>query len=234
MVGIDVGHHRHVGLQRQERGIAFIGLGHEILAATQARVGAGAVEPPADDEGRVEPALGETTRHQTGGRGLAVRAGDGDAALQAHELAQHLGAWDHRNARGVRGGDLGVGFRHRRGDYHHVRTLHERGVVTDHDFDAESLQALRGRRCAQVGSAYVEFQVVQHLGDAAHAGATDADEMHTPYPRAKCASAAALNLYVRVRHATNHGCRLLTLRGKSRPPPRPRPAWRRRAPPTPS
>ena len=58
----------------------------------------------ADDGGRIEPRLGEDHRDHRGGRGLAVAAGDGDAVLDAHQLAQHLGARDDRDVARAGGG----------------------------------------------------------------------------------------------------------------------------------
>ncbi len=68
------------GVQEQERGVGLVGLGHQEVAPAQAGVGAGGVQLATDDEGRVETAFGQDTGHQAGGGGLAVRAGDGDAA----------------------------------------------------------------------------------------------------------------------------------------------------------
>ena len=48
--------------------------------------------------GRIEAGLAEHGGEQRGGRGLAVRAGDRDAALEAHELGEHLGARNDRDA----------------------------------------------------------------------------------------------------------------------------------------
>ena len=137
VVGVDVGDDRNHGREEEEGSVGLVSLGDQEIALPQARVGAGRVQAPADDEGRIEPALGETTRHQTRGGGFAVRAGNVDAALQAHELTQHLGTRNHRNARGVCGRDLGVGLRHRRRGDHHVRALHQCGVVADGNLDAE-------------------------------------------------------------------------------------------------
>jgi hypothetical protein len=43
----------------QERGVALVRLGDEKAAGCRAARAAGAVDAPADDEGRVEAALGE-------------------------------------------------------------------------------------------------------------------------------------------------------------------------------
>jgi hypothetical protein len=43
VVGVDVGDHRQHRQQVQERGVALVGLDHDVVARAQARVGAGAV-----------------------------------------------------------------------------------------------------------------------------------------------------------------------------------------------
>jgi hypothetical protein len=82
VVGVDVGDDGDHRLQVEERGVGFVGFDDDEVAGAEACVRAGGVEPPADDEGWIEPALREHARDQAGGGGLAVRAGDGDALLQ--------------------------------------------------------------------------------------------------------------------------------------------------------
>src|SRR3546814_13525788 len=73
--------------------VALVGLGHQPVAAAQARVCAGGEQLAADDEGRVEPAFGQHAGQQRGGGGLAVGAGDRDAAAEAHQLGRKSGVW---------------------------------------------------------------------------------------------------------------------------------------------
>ena len=63
-----------------------------------------------------KPGLGQHEAGHRGRRRLAVRAGDRDALLEPHDLAEHLGAADDRDARRARGGDFGVRLGDRRGD----------------------------------------------------------------------------------------------------------------------
>jgi hypothetical protein len=79
VVGVDVGDDASTGIQVQEGRVALVGLDDDVVARAQAGVGARAVQPAADDEGRVDAGLGQHAGHQRGGGGLAVRAGDGDA-----------------------------------------------------------------------------------------------------------------------------------------------------------
>jgi hypothetical protein len=60
VVGVDVGDHRDHRLQVQEGRVGLVGLGDDELAGAEARVGAGAVQAPADDEGRIEPPSAST------------------------------------------------------------------------------------------------------------------------------------------------------------------------------
>src|SRR3546814_1627158 len=57
VVGVDVGDDRDQRVQAQEAAVALVGLGHQPVAAAQARVCAGGEQLAADDEGRVEPAF---------------------------------------------------------------------------------------------------------------------------------------------------------------------------------
>ncbi|MDX1604787.1 MAG: hypothetical protein R3202_01270, partial [Candidatus Competibacterales bacterium] len=83
MVGIDVGHHGQHRLEVEERGIALVGLRHQIAPGAEPGIGTGAVEPAADHEGRVQSALGQQAGDQAGGGGLAVGTGHGDALAEA-------------------------------------------------------------------------------------------------------------------------------------------------------
>ena len=50
--------------------------------------------------------------------------------------------------------------------------------MADGNLDAERNQTLGVRGFAQIGAGYLELQIVQNFGDAAHAGATDAYKMN--------------------------------------------------------
>ncbi len=102
VVGVDVGYHRHHRLQIQKRGIAFVGFRHQVAALAQTCVGAGAVQTAADDEGRIQSALGQQAGHQAGGGGLAVGAGHRDAVAEAHQFRQHFRPRHHRDPRSSR------------------------------------------------------------------------------------------------------------------------------------
>ena len=133
VVGVDVGDDRHHRQQVQERRVGLVGLDDDVVAGAEPRVGAGGVEPAADDEGRVEAGLGEHAGDERGRRRLAVRAGDGDALLQAHQLGQHHRARHDRDALGARGDHFGVVALHRGRRDDRVGAGDVRGVVADRD-----------------------------------------------------------------------------------------------------
>ena len=98
MLGIDVGDDGDVGGQLQERAVALVGLDHHPVAVAEPRVGAVGVDDAAVDDGRIEAGGVEQGRDQRRRRRLAVRAGDGDALLEPHQLGEHLGAPNDGNA----------------------------------------------------------------------------------------------------------------------------------------
>jgi hypothetical protein len=123
VVEVDVGDHRQDRVQMQEGRVRLVGFHHQIAPGAQTRAGTERVDPPADDEGRIEPALPQHVRDEAGGGGLAVRAGNGDAVFEAHQLGQHGGARHHRHAARTGGSDLHVVRRHSGRHYHHVRAV---------------------------------------------------------------------------------------------------------------
>ena len=94
MVGVDVGDYRHHRLENKgtRRRTRQPYRPRDTSPAAEACIGAGAVEPRRRSRRSGRTRAARQFAHQAGGGGLAVGAGDRDAALQAHELAQHLGA----------------------------------------------------------------------------------------------------------------------------------------------
>ncbi len=73
----------------------------------------------------------------------------------------------------------GFDMPHRRGDHHHVDVLLDVvGSMADSDDRTETLEALRRLGFGEIRAADDVSHVEQHLGDAAHADAADADEMN--------------------------------------------------------
>ena len=146
------------------------------MPAAECGIGPGAVQAPADDEGRVKPAFGEQTRNQAGHRRLAVRTCDRDTEAEAHELSQHLGARDDRNAYLLRGAYFRVVIGDGGRTHQHIAVSHCGSIVADGDAHTEAAQAPDRRVLRHVRAGNLVAQVVQHFSDAAHAGAADADQ----------------------------------------------------------
>ena len=132
--------------------------------------------PPLITVGSSPPAS-SSAGDQRGGGGLAVRAGDGDAAFQPHQLGQHLGAPHHRQALRARGDQFGIVALDGGGHHHHVGAVEVLGLVADGDLDALVAQALDVGAVGDVRAVHGVAEIGQHLGDAAHADAADADEV---------------------------------------------------------
>ena len=108
MLRVDVGDDGDVGRKLQEGAVALVGLDHHPVAGAEARIGAIGVDDAAIDDGRIESAGVEQRRDERGRRGLAMRAGDGDALLEAHQLGEHFRAAHHGQALVARGDEFGI------------------------------------------------------------------------------------------------------------------------------
>ena len=177
MLGVDIGDDGDVGRQLQKRAVALVGLDHHPVAGAEPRIGAISVDDAAVDHGRVESGGVEQRRHQRGGRRLAVRAGDGDAALEAHELGEHFGAAHDRNASLARCCELRIVALDRGRDDDDRRAAEVGRVVADENRRAVLAQALHVGVVARVRTLHVVAEVDENLGDARHADAADADEV---------------------------------------------------------
>jgi hypothetical protein len=167
-----------VGVQRQERAVALVGLGHQVVALAPARVGqAERVDAAADDRGRVEAGRHQHRVHHRRRGGLAVGAGDRDAELHAHQLAEHLGARDDRDLARARRLDLGVVALDRRRHDHHVGLAEVIGAVALPHRAADRPQVTRDLGVVLIRARDLVAHVGQHLGEATHAHAADADEV---------------------------------------------------------
>src|SRR6478752_2512522 len=60
----------------------------------------------------------------------------------------------------------------------HIRVAHVLGAVTDVDAHAQAFEILGVLARAQIGAGHVELERAQDFGEAAHADAADADEVH--------------------------------------------------------
>ena len=128
-------------LMRLKRGIAIAGTHGK---TTTTSLVASVLAEAADDEGGVHAGLGQDAGDERRGRRLAMRAGNGDAGLQAHQLGQHHGARHHGDAPGTRSDHLGVVTLHGGRRDHGFGTFDVRSIVAHVDMDAQRSQATRG------------------------------------------------------------------------------------------
>ena len=177
MLRIDIGDDGDVGRQLQKGAVALVGLDHHPVAGAEPRVGSVGVDDAPVDDGRVEPGGVEQRRHERGRRGLAMRAGDRDALLEAHELGQHLGAADDRNSSRAGCGQLRIVAPDRARDDDDRRRAQIGRIVADEHFCAVLAQALDVGVVARVRALHGVPEVDEDLGDARHADAADADEV---------------------------------------------------------
>ena len=141
VLGVDVGDDRDVGRELEEGAVRFVGLDHHPVALAHAGVGAVGVDDAAVDHRRVESAGVEQRRDERGRGGLAVRAGDGDAGLEAHQLGEHLGPAHDRQAALAGDGELGVVAADRGRDDDDLGAVDVLGLVADEGLDAFLSQA---------------------------------------------------------------------------------------------
>ncbi len=178
VIRIDVGDDRHQWIQAQEAAIALVRFGDQPLAATELGVGACSQQLPADHERRVQPAFAQHRSRQAGGGGLAMRAGHRNAATETHQLGQHRRARHDRNALAARFHQLGIVFADGAGHHHAIGAQHVGRRMAAHHARTQLGQPARGRVVGVVRAGHFIAQRQHHLGNAAHAGTADADEMH--------------------------------------------------------
>ncbi len=124
-----------------------------------------------------------------------MRARDGDAqAHHAQQLTEHLSARNDWNLQRAGACDFGIGEFHRRGNHHRVQTLRDVignvfsdmlsnmignmiGMMALENLHAQCGEPLGGGAKTLIASAHREAEPERQLGDTAHAGAADADEM---------------------------------------------------------
>ena len=133
MLGIDVGHDRDRPVEPQEAAVALVGLDHHPVGLAEPGVGAIAVDDPAVDHRRVDPAGVEHRGDHRRRGGLAVGARDRDGRLHPHQFGQHFRAADPRQAALDRGDDFGiVGADRGRADDHRGIAQIVRGLADRH------------------------------------------------------------------------------------------------------
>ena len=195
VVGVDIGHHRHHRQQVQKRRVRLVGFDHDVVAAAQPRVGARAVQAPANHKSWVQTSLGQHAGHQAGGGGFAVGARNGNALFEAHQLGEHQGARHHWDVQFACAQHLGVAGLHGRGSDHRIGPRHMRRVVAYVGLYAQRGQAAQGGAVSQVRARDGVAQVVQYFGNAGHARTAYAykvDALHSVFHGASSSQAATM------------------------------------------
>ena len=178
MFGIDIGDDGDVRRQFEKRAVAFVGLHHHPVAGAKTRIRAIGVDDAAVDHGRIEAAGVEQRRNERGRRRLAMRAGDGDALLEAHQLGQHFGAAHDRQTFFARHDKFGIVALDRGRDDDDRGVAEIFRVMSDADRRALFDETLDVGVFGGVRSLHLVAEIEQHFGDSRHADAADADEVN--------------------------------------------------------
>src|SRR5205814_7863318 len=144
---------------------------------TEPGVSAVGIDDAAVDHGGIELRRVEERADHRGRRRLAVSPRDFDRPLEPHELAQHFRAPYHGNEARARRHHLGIIGLHCRGDHHHLGVGQVLGLVADLHENAELLQPVYIGAVNEIATLHGIAEIVQDLGDAAHADAANADEV---------------------------------------------------------
>ena len=177
VVGIDIGDDLDHRIQIQERCVRFVRFGHDEVAGAQLGIGAGTVQPAADHKGRIEAALCQDTGYQAGGGGLAMGAGNRDAALESHQFGQHQCPRHDRDVSFPSGNDFRIVLIDCGRGHDRIGPANIFRRVPERHFRAQAGEALRCGIRSEIGAGHRVAEVDQHFGNAAHAAAADSDEM---------------------------------------------------------
>ena len=119
----------------------------------------------------------QTHRQHRGRRRLSVGPGHREAVLQAHQLAEHLRARDHRDLLPICSDNLNVVIPDCCGANHDMHAVDVARQMADEDVPTEAAQALHYRGLLHIGARDLISKVQQQLGDAGHSAAADANKM---------------------------------------------------------
>ena len=106
-----------------------------------------------------------------------MRAGDSDNSSARNGQSKRLCSSGDRNSELTRASELGMSPGHRRRDDQLARTLDVVGAMSLGDADSERLQIVRRARIG-VAARHRNSTPSEQLGERAHSGAGDPDEMN--------------------------------------------------------
>ncbi len=140
MLGVHRRHHPDRWRQQQKRAIAFVRLGHQVIALSKLGVAAQAVQTPPNDDRRIEISAGQDRCNQRCGGGFAMRTGHCHTVFHAHQFRQHLSPWDDRDMMLPGHQHLGIVRLYRRRGHDHIRPRHISGIMPLKNGSARLLQ----------------------------------------------------------------------------------------------
>ena len=191
MIGFDIGNHGDSRRVMVKRAAVLIGLENQpgVRAARRVagQIGGFAAQHIAD----IAPRGAGGDRQHRRGRGLAVRAADGDHLPPGRDLREQLGAGRNRYGGVDRRRDLGVRFSDGDGANHAIRPRNVPRIVPNADLRAALAQRLENRRVRPVAAADGQPVVEQDVRQGAHVNAADTDEVRMLQP------------YFRIAHGAN-------------------------------
>ena len=178
MLAIDIGNNRENGREVQERTVALVGFGDQVLRVAKARIRAHCIHAATYHHCRVQPTRRQHCGdHGSGGR-FTMHTCNRNPIFQAHQFRQHFCTPDHRDVLSPGLQHLGV-RRADRGTHHH--DFSNGGIlflVTFVNHRSQTREPLRYRTRLHIGAGNLIAKVQQHLGNAAHADAANAYEMN--------------------------------------------------------
>ena len=239
MIRLDIGDDHPVGIELHERPVTLVGLDHQEWTLPDRSPGAQIAKVATHDERWVEAGAAERGGQHRRGGGLAMRSGHGNRLPRSGDRSQDLSPAQNRDSLSTSLDELGVVGRYRCGVGDDLSFSDVFGTMTDRNRGATIDQAVQGRRPRQIRAGHQVARSDQDLGDGAHAGPTDPEDVDSlgcgqihgcTRPTASCSRATR---HCRLLSPTSVGPRDRPPRSRSPQPGGRRPAWRPRLrPPT--
>ena len=179
MIGFDVRHDLDRRRIVQERTIRLVGLGDEHIPAAQVRTGTQLRQNATHSHRRIQPARRQPDRQHAGRRRLSVRTGDADETHTRSRQRESLRPVNHQLTALASNRQLRVVFADRGRHHDHGARVHVRGIMPDEDTHTHRAQVVKNRRILAVRARHGRATRREQLGDDAHAGASDANQMET-------------------------------------------------------
>ena len=161
----------------RQRAVAFVGFDHQPVRGAHPRRGAVRRQFAADAPRGVHAATAQDVRRHRRGRGLAMRAGDGDGPPQLRQHGQHPAAAIERDSLLLRRRAFRMPRLQRGAEDRPVRVLQMRRIVAGCCGNAAGPQPGQRARRAAVAAGDVQAFGCQQPGQAGHADAAHAHQV---------------------------------------------------------